>query len=195
MFQRRRPLRRPGWRPLRRLDKAQRLFEKGQYDEAAQIFQRLAAGAVQRGMLERGADLFARAAQCHLEAGHVEPAVALGKQSLRLLGRAGQMSKVQARWPKMVEVLEQKGHHDEAAALREKVEAFLSGRPLAGSPPGPMSRRPGRFAPAGRLRRRPQLPASCPHCGAPVNLNEVTWAGSDRAECAYCSGIITATAG
>lgn len=195
MFRRRRPLRRPGGGPLQRLDKAQRLFEGGRYDEAARIFQRLAAGAVQRGMLGRGADLFARAGQCHLEAGHVEQAVALGKRSLRLLGRAGQMGKLNTRWPKMLEALEQKGYHDEAATLRAEVEAFLSGRPLAGPPAGPMGRRPGHLAPGGPPRQRPQLPASCPHCGAPVNLTEVTWAGPDRAECAYCGGIITATAG
>jgi tetratricopeptide (TPR) repeat protein len=188
MFRRRRPFRRPGRGPLQRLEKAQRLFEEGQFDEAAHIFQRLAAGAVQRGMLDRGSDLFARAAQCHLELGHVEQAIALGKRSLRLLGRAGQMGKVQARWPKMVEALAQKGYHDEATALREEIEAFLDGRPLAGPRPGLRGRRPEHLAPSGPA----QLPASCPHCGGPVNLNEVTWAGPDRAECAYCSGIITA---
>ena len=52
---------------LQRLNEAQRLFEEGQYNEAARIFERLATGAVQRGMLNRGANLFARAAQCHLE--------------------------------------------------------------------------------------------------------------------------------
>lgn len=191
MFRRRRPLRRPGRGPLQRLEKAQRLFEAGQFDEAAHIFQRLAVGAVQRGMLDRGSDLFARAAQCHLELGHVEQAIVLSKRSLRLLGRAGQMGKVQTRWPKMVEALAQKGYRDEAMALQQEIEAFLSGRPL----PGPVGRRPGHLAPGGPARLRAQLPASCPHCGGPVNLNEVTWAGPDRAECAYCSGIITATAG
>ena len=39
---------------LQRLNEAQRLFEEGQYNEAARIFERLAAGAVQRGMLNRG---------------------------------------------------------------------------------------------------------------------------------------------
>jgi tetratricopeptide (TPR) repeat protein len=182
MFRRRHPLRRPGRRPLQRLNEAQRLFERGQYDEAARIFERLAAGAVQRGVLDKGADLFARAAQCHLEAGHVEQAVALGKQSLRVLGRAGLRGQVEARWPQMVEALERKGYHQQAAALREEIEAVLTRRSMAGPPPRPMMRQP-----------QPQLPASCPHCGAPVNLNEVTWAGPDRAECAYCSRVITVT--
>ncbi len=194
MFRRRRPLGRPGpgGGPFQQLDRAQRLFEQGRYDQAAPIFQRLAAGAAQRGMLEQSADLFARAAQCHLETGHVEQAIALSKRSLRLLGRAGQMNKIKARWPKIVEALEQKGYHDQAAALREEIEAFLNGRPLAEPPSGGW--RPERFAPGRPLRQPPRLPASCPHCGAPVNLNEVTWAGPDRAECAYCSGIITAMA-
>ena len=52
---------------LQRLNEAQRLFEEEQYNEAARIFERLAVGAVQRGMRNRGANLFARAAQCHLE--------------------------------------------------------------------------------------------------------------------------------
>lgn len=182
MFKRHRPLRRPGRRPRQQLNEAQRLVERGRYDKAARIFQRLAAGAVQRGMLNKGADLFARAAQCHLEAGHVDQAVALGKRSLKLLGRAGMRGKVETRSSQIVEALERKGYHKEASALREEVETVLARRPMAGPPAGPMRRRPGS-----------QLPASCPHCGASVNLNEVTWAGPDRAECAYCGRVITAT--
>ncbi len=181
MFRRRRPVRRPGG-PLERLERAQRLFDKGKYDEAAPIFERLAAGAAQRGMPGRGADLFARAAQCHLEAGRVERAVALGKQSLRLLVRAGMMGKAKARSLQVIEALERKGYTQQATALREEIELARARGPVGGPPSGPMGRRP-----------RPKLPGSCPHCGASVNLNEVTWAGPDRAECAYCGRVITAT--
>ncbi len=190
MFRRLRPARRRA-RPRQQLKRAQRLFEDARYEEAAPIFQALAAGAARQGMLEEGANLFSRAAQCYLEIGRVEQAVVLGKRSLRLLGRAGQMGKVRARWTKMLQALEQKGYHDKAAAFREEGEAFLSGRPLAG-PSAPMARAARRFVPGEPPRRRPQLPDSCPHCGAPVDLREVTWAGPDRVECAYCSGIITA---
>jgi hypothetical protein len=161
------------------------LFKRGRYEEAAPIFERLAAGAARRGMPFRGADLFGRAAQCHLELGHTDRAVALGKRSLVLLARMGRRNQVRARLSRMIEALTQKGYRDEAAALQKEAESFLRGesdaQALSALFPG---------AP----RRRPQLPAACSHCGAPVNLNQVTWAGPDRAECAYCDGIITAAA-
>ena len=185
MFRRRRPLRRPGGRPRQRLNEAQRLFERGQYEEAARIFERLADGAAQRGMLDKGADLLARAGQCHLEAGRVEQAIALGRRSLELLARAGLRGKAEARRSQIVQALERKGYHKEAAALQGEMDTAPERHPM-GRQPGPLPR-------GEPPRQKPQLPASCPHCGAPVNLSEVTWAGSDRAECAYCGRIITAT--
>ena len=186
MFRRRRPLRRPGGRPRQRLNEAQRLFERGQYDEAAQIFERLADAAAQRGMLDKGADLLARAGQCHLEAGRVEQAIALGRRSLELLARAGLRGKVETRRSQIIQALERKGYHREAAALQGEMDTAPERRP--------MGRQPGSFPPVEPSRPKPQLPANCPHCGAPVNLNEVTWAGADRAECVYCGRMITATA-
>jgi tetratricopeptide (TPR) repeat protein len=185
MFRRRRPLRRPVARARQRLNEAQRLFERGQYDEAAQIFERLADGAAQRGMLDKGADLLVRAGQCYLEVGRVEQAIALGKRSLKLLARAGLRGKAETRRSQIIQALERKGYHKEAAALQEEIETALAGR-QRGREPGPLPR-------GEPSRPKPQLPANCPHCGAPVNLNEVTWAGPDRAECAYCGRMITAT--
>lgn len=33
---------------------------------------------------------------------------------------------------------------------------------------------------------RESLPASCPHCDAPLKYNEVKWTGPRQAECPYC---------
>lgn len=33
---------------------------------------------------------------------------------------------------------------------------------------------------------RESLPASCPHCDAPLKYNEVRWTGPRQAECPYC---------
>jgi hypothetical protein len=108
----------------------------------------------------------------------------LGKRSLKLLARAGLRGKAQARRSQIIQALERKGYHKEAAALQEEIETALARRQM-GRQPRPL--------PRGEPQRpRPQLPASCPHCGGPVNLNEVTRAGPDRAECAYCGRIITA---
>ena len=87
------PPRRP--RPRRMLLRANKLFDQGEFAEAAPIFERLAEGAVKRGLLNRGGDLFLQSARCHLEAGNVTLAVERGKQALHLFGRAGLIGKIE----------------------------------------------------------------------------------------------------
>ncbi len=38
---------------------------------------------------------------------------------------------------------------------------------------------------------RNNLPATCPHCGAPVRSNEIKWSGS-QASCSYCGSTLPA---
>lgn len=124
------PRRRP--RPRQMLARAKRLLDQGRFAEAAPIFERLAAGAAERGMLNRAGDLYLQSARCHLETGDATRAVEQGKQALRLFGRAGLVGKIQKVVPRMTEALEEKGYKAEAEALRQEVEARL-----AEAPPGP----------------------------------------------------------
>ena len=186
----RRPLRPRG--PLQSLNRAQRLFEAGQYQEAAPIFERLAEGAAERGMWSRAGDLALQAARCHLEAGQVEMALQRGKQALRLYGRGGLIGKVPSILPRMVQALENRGYHAQAQTLRAEVEARLADLPpeRRAAPLGPAGRWPV-FQRPGRAPR--ELPAQCPSCGAPVRSDEVTWLDQTSAECPYCGSVLKAT--
>ncbi|MDY7042422.1 MAG: hypothetical protein SVX38_16325 [Chloroflexota bacterium] len=192
LFRRRRPRRppRPGG-PLRLLGQAQRLFDEGQYQEAAPIFERLAEGAAGRGMWSRAGDLALQAGRCRLEAGQVDLALQRGKQALQLYGRGGLIGKIRSTLPRMVQALEDKGYHEQAQALRAEVEARLKNLPpeRRAAPPAPAGKWPA-FQRPGTASR--ELPAQCSSCGAPVRPDEATWLDQTSAECPYCGSVIKA---
>jgi hypothetical protein len=186
-------------RPRQILARAHRLFDRGEFAEAAPIFDRLARGADERGMLNRAGDLYLQSARCHLEMGEAAVAVERGKQALRLFGRAGLFGKIERLLPRMVEALQEKGYQAEAAALRQEVEARLAEvPPERRAPPGarpaawPSAARPALSIAEGPMARR-ALPAKCSACGGPVKPDDVTWLDSQTAECPYCGSVLKAT--
>lgn len=184
------PPRRP--RPRQMLLRANKLFDQGEFAEAAPIFERLAEGAAGRGMLNRAGDLYLQSARCHLEARNVTLAVERGKQALHIFGRAGLIGKIERLMPRMVEALQEKGYEAEATALRQEVEACLAEAPPGRQPPP--GARPARwpsFAQPPTARR--ELPTKCSACGAPVKPDDLTWLDPRTAECPYCGSVLKAT--
>ena len=182
------PLRRRRPRPPQMLARANRLFGRGKFAEAAPIFDRLADGAAQRGMLNRAGDLYLQSARCHLEMGKATLAVERGKHALRLFGRAGLFGKIERLMPRMVEALRDKGYQAEAEALRQEVEARLAEvPPERRAPPGA---RPAAWPFTARPMARRELPARCAACGAPVKPDDVTWLDPQTAECPYCGSVL-----
>lgn len=186
------PRRRRRPRPRQILARANRLFDQGQFAEAAPIFDRLARGAAEREMLNRAGDLYLQSARCHLGMGKAAVAIERGKQALRLFGRAGLFGKIERLMPKMVEALQEKGYQAEAEALRQEVEARLAEiPPERRQPPGA---RPAGWSPfAGPPAARRELPAKCSACGGPVKPDDVTWLDPRSAECPYCGSVLKAT--
>jgi hypothetical protein len=183
------PPRRP--RPRQMLLRANKLFDQGEFAEAAPIFERLAEGAAERGMLNRAGDLYLQSARCHLEARNVTLTVERGKQALHLFGRAGLIGKIERLMPRMVEALQEKGYEAEATALRQEVEARL-----AEAPPGrrqPPGARPAAWPSTARPMARRELPTKCSACGAPVKPDDLTWLDPRTAECPYCGSVLKAT--
>jgi thioredoxin-like negative regulator of GroEL/DNA-directed RNA polymerase subunit RPC12/RpoP len=177
LLRRRRPA------PRRRLGRAQELLRRGNFVEAAQVFEKLAQEAEDRGMLDRAGDSRLQAARCYLELNNTERADQEGLHALRLFLRARRPRKVRRLLPKMVAALEKHGRHKEAEELRKRAEELLGSlRARVGAGPGPGPARHG------------TLPGKCPACGAPVKPNEANWVGQDSAECPYCGSVITAEA-
>jgi len=174
------------------LERANRLFDRGEFAEAAPILERLAQGADERGMLNRAGDLYLQVARCYVEMGEAAVAVERGKHALRLFGRAGLFGKIERLMPRMVEGLQEKGYNAEAEALRQEVEARLAEvPPERRRPPGA---RPAAWPSTARpAMARRELPAKCPACGAPIKPDDITWLDPQTAECPYCGSVLTTT--
>ncbi len=185
------PRRRRRPRPRQMLERANRLFDRGEFAEAVAIFDRLAGGAAERGMLNRAGDLYLQSARCHLEMGKATIAVERGKHALHLFGRAGLFGKIERLMPRIVEALQEKGYNAEAEALRQEVEARLADvPPERRQPPGA---RPAAGPSTARPMARRELPARCSACGAPVKPDDVTWLDPQTAECPYCGSVLKTT--
>lgn len=186
-MRRRRPFarrpRRPGPGPsgqrpaaLQMLRRANRLMERGQYEQAYPLLKRLADGAARNGMPVRAANLYVRAARARLEMGSAPDALDLAQRVIQLLIGAGQAERLHALGPRLVQAFEERGHHEQAITLRAEITALLGSVSAAAAPTAP----------------RATLPAQCPSCSGPVRADQVTWIDAQSAECAYCGSTIRA---
>ncbi len=172
----RRPLRpRSPNRALRRLRRANGLMMAGDFAAAAQLFDQLAQGALERG-LPQAPQLTLRAAEAYLKAGDRETARERALRGLEMLANAGRWAILHRAGERTVATLEAQGHADLAAEIRQALDRWL-----AQAPP-PMA-----------ARRAQSLPTECPHCGAPVHPDEVEWQ-HEVPLCAYCGKALTSNA-
>lgn len=178
---RRRPFRRPLRRiPQRRpgrvppaLQAANALMQRGQYDQAAEIFEKLADEAAAR-QHPRAGTLYLRTAQAFLAGQHPQEAVAHARRGLDLLAQAQRWQLVHRHGQRAVAALRQHNYTKEA----DEMQAYL--RDLL----------PTDFQAARQPAQTGVLPAQCSGCGAPVNPREVEWLDARTAECPYCGAIL-----
>jgi hypothetical protein len=173
-------LRRPLGRPLRRalvgnvppaLQRANQLMAKGQYAEAAEIFEQFARGAQSRNG-PRAPWFFLEAGQARLLAGQTPVAMAHYQQGLAIFAARGQVQKLYNSGMRVVTAL--KAHNQPAEA--KQIEDYLKTVLPSGFKAGP-----GAEVPKPRA-----LPTNCPGCGGPIRSDEVEWADEVTAECPYC---------
>jgi len=199
MFRRRRPLR-PIVRPVVRsvvrpvvvpgarrammtpnvppaLRRANELMAAGKYDEAADIFEQFARGAMVRNG-PRAPQFFLQAGRCRILVGQVPAGMALLKQGLSLITEHGNTQQLQNAGQRIVAELKQRNLTAEAA----EIEAILSQAIPGGFTPG---------AAAGQASTQPhRLPTRCPSCGGTLIADEAEWLDDATAECPYCgSGV------
>jgi tetratricopeptide (TPR) repeat protein len=183
---RRRPLGRifgpasPGGRPRQALLTANRLEEAGNYRDAAEIFEKLARGAHQRGNLKHAPFLYLRAARCFLHASQTEHALGLMNQGLRLLEET-------QRWPALYRAgrrsiieLKEMGHAQAANEVQVWLDSAMQNHPEAIQ------------AAMASTKQSHKLPSKCPFCGATIRSDQVEWIDDDTAECVYCGSAIQA---
>ncbi len=186
----RRPSRRPRAPAPRRvppvvrqaLMRAARAQERGDFAQAAHIYQQLADEALSRGLLRPGAYMELEAARAWLLGRKPLEARAPALHVLELALEAKRPPHAALRVLKQISVaLSTQGAEQEAEALDEQVDRLLSEYHL---------RRESLEPEAESSQRTGQLPARCPSCYAPLHSDEVVWLEPGRAECPYCGSII-----
>lgn len=185
MFRRRRvPWRRLFGRRHRRVPpevaEAEELMRVGKFLEAAGRFHTLANEADVRGRPEAAAELYLRAARCDMELGELDRADEAAEQAIHLLIDANRPARVRQVLPRVLAALERHGRQTEMERLQLEVEMIFHGdkSALAWGLPS--------------IEMMARLPANCCGCGAPITVNEISWAGPVTAECPYCGGTIPA---
>ena len=167
----RRPFRRPGARQaIQALRKAHQLLENGDFVESAEIFGRLADGAMQRGF-HQAPNLNFQAARAWIQAGQIDKAVARALSGLRWLLNAGHYQRFAVAEQRILKHLEEGGYHAEADQMRAELEKMKAGKQI-----------PAIHA----VTSKPKLPAKCPYCGGSILPDEVEWFDEVTPGCSYC---------
>jgi hypothetical protein len=152
-------------------------MDKGQYPQAAEIFERLASVAARMTRPRQAANLFLQAGHALVLAGQVAAGIKLAQQGLTILADVEAWELFDQFGARAVGELEQQGQRDAARQLSEWIKTRRSGQP-APTPDSQPSPQPAR------------LPGKCPSCGASVRPDEVEWFDEATAECAYCGSVL-----
>lgn len=182
-FYRRSTLRRlstlePG--PRQMLINANQLKDSGKFGDAADIYERLARGAENRGILVRAPHLYLEAAYCRLISKQVQSGIDLMWQGFHLLEKT-------KRWHAMFEngkVAVTELHRTGQVGAADKLQAWLD-QTLKDHPEEISS-----LSESTTAKRHPRFPPKCPQCGASIRADQADWIDEDNIECPYCGSAI-----
>lgn len=177
----RRPLRRAMVRSMVNnvppaLQRANRLMTEGSYDEASEIFEQFAHGAMMRNG-PRAPWFFIQAGQANILAGRVPHGIEEIQMGLKVFSKRGQIQQLYRVGTRVVNELNNRGLKAEA----EQIQALIKQSTPANFVPGVVS-----------VQKPRALPTSCPGCGGPIRSDEVDWADEVTAECPYCGSSLRA---
>ena len=179
--------RRPLGRPVRpamqgnvppALQKANQLMSAGQYEAAAEVFERFATGAVARNG-PRAPWVLLRAGQARLLSGQAPAALAHFRQGLSIIATRGQLQRFAGAGNRIVLELKARGLSAQAAEIEDYLKATLPAG-FASAPP------------AATAGKKALLPTACPGCGGPLRSDDVEWVDELTAECPYCGSQVRA---
>jgi hypothetical protein len=156
------------------LQHANRLFENGNYAEAAQAFEQLARGAEER-YSERAPFLYLEAGRAAIFGGQNQAGLAHLRRGLTLLASQGRHLRMHMLGGRIVNDLNARGLKQEADEIAGLMKANL-----------PEQSAPQEAAPA----KKPILPTHCPNCGGALRPDEIEWLDEATAECAYCGSMV-----
>jgi hypothetical protein len=183
MFRRRMPRarRRPGRiKPHPKLQKANDLFDIGDFQGASQLFDELAQSAMSRNG-PAVPHLFMQAGRAKILAGKVQEGIDDIKHALDVFAQRKEWVRLIRIRSRAVQLLKENGMEQEA----EDIGTYLSDQV-----PGDLSSLQNREPINPILKAKSMLPVSCPGCGGPIRSDQVEWVDEVTAECPYCGRII-----
>lgn len=161
------------------LIKANRLFNLGQFEEAAGLYETMATAIAQQGGT-RAPYTFIHAGKAYFRAGQIQPGKEQVMKGITLLAERGGFSEARRACMKAVAVLKTLDHPEDAQKLEAWLKGILKGQTLSEDRP---------LKPIGMPKRLP-LPLYCPKCGAPIDPTEVTWVDQITAVCTFCGNLL-----
>lgn len=178
---RRRPIR-PGRRPVNRakimLNQAHRLFDVGQYQQAAKLFEELAQGALRR-QLPRAPFLFLQAGKAYIYAGNEEYGIILIKAGLKDLAMHKRWLELNRVGNQVTAELKGRGLTEASDSIQEWLDENLAGVKIE-------------LPVEEKVVERPTLPTKCPSCGGSIDPQTVEWLDGVTVECLYCGSAVRA---
>ena len=162
------------------LQRANRLMEIGDFDNAAFLYEKLARKVHDIERPRQAAHLYVQAARARILAGQMQPGLELLEQGLSTFTQAGLWEAFERVGSRTVDELRQLDQPQAAQDLIKWLESMRQNRPESITPAELKE----------SLHR--DLPLKCPSCGATVRPDEVEWIDEDRAACDYCGSMLTA---
>jgi len=160
---------------LQAVARANQLMANGKPGQAAQIFERLAQEAEQRGLPKPAANAHAQAAHAFTAAKNEQAALTQARAALNQFLQLNMLERAPRFFANITQRMRENGLTTVADALQKEFGdqvKLLAAQANAAS------------------TQRGRLPDKCPHCAAPARSDEVDWIDANSAECNYCGGVI-----
>lgn len=154
------------------LQQAHALMEDGNYNQAAQAFEELAAAAEKR-MGPRAPFLFIQAGRARIQLNQNNAGLAHLRHGLEMLVASGRYHQLYRAGNRAVHELRARGLEKEAQEIAGIINVHT---PAISESPTQRGPDPSRVT----------LPAHCPSCGGPLRADEADWIDSLSAECPFC---------
>lgn len=169
-------------RPLRSVPsmllQAHRLFSWRQYIPAADLYLRLAEGALVREP-SRAPQLFLQAGRAMIAGGKFEQGLELLQRGLNLLYQQQRYLELYRIGWRVIQGLENNNLDDQAKTIKNWLSSLVQTEAVAEWGAEPVTR-----------EMKARLPLSCPSCGGVVDPSEVEWVDEVTVQCSYCGSML-----
>jgi hypothetical protein len=163
-----------------RLVEANRFFELGKYNVAAEVYQELGETSISR-QIPHAPHLFLLAGTAWMKDGQIEKAILAFKRGLSLMAERKKWGRLRQASDNVINQLCQNGFNNQADLLTSWLEEII---------PSEIRDQPiWKEKSRNRNAKEIHLPAQCPSCGGPVVASALEWVGS-QASCNYCGSLL-----